>query len=549
MTNNLDLERIQEEAFAAIDDLFNEEDNWLQDEDIFLLKEKILSLDWEYNEEEIKEILAILEKLKQKYLDKLHQILISMMSSIGKFLLVAKEEVPSETLNTFAYMVDFFARLYDPAFTKEQKKKCLVKIKKKYKDFKNAVAKIKKLQQERRDKLTIEPESQELEIQKEEKNFQKLEDVEQLEPEEIKESLEVEEVEIAPQVEFNQEIVALDGKQQKLTSDKDLEGEKSFLESTDKEEVVLDLEGNKEEPKEEVGEQIDEPKLAKAGEQKFELEPTEVIDQGLKQKIDRVELRELKETLIQLESNLEQKIILAFEKRLSRCEQLLLDVDDKLQKILGDRANHVQEDVKGEQHFEFEEELETEPKNNITLLKEVEDFEFEQNSVFGEKKAQVKNDADLEESYLPYVQVFSLGSTLVAFDTTLISNVYKISPKKGRAIYGQDVVKLREFQGLFTSLVKGMKGELSQRSNNELKQLDVNVFHYPVEIEADFQSAILVFLSKPVVFLVGKKIGDLFLPVKSIKEKGSVFKTKLFIPELGEVEYFDVKVEYVEIGG
>jgi len=546
MTNDLDLEKIQKEAFVAIDNLFNiEKDSDLKDEDIFLLKEKILSLDWEYNEKDIKEILLILENLKQKYTDKLHQILISMMFSIGKFLLVAKESVPAETLNTFAYIVDFFAHLNDSTFTKEQKHKHLEKIKKKYKDFKNAVIKSQELQSKQRDedKPLDEAQTKNIDIATEQEKGT-------LERENV--SLEGQVTEVKPDLEEQSipEVVPLDSEKKEEINKGEVASKKPVEELTDEEEkeIVLDLESSKEEQRDELIEERDQN--LDEGKQEDDLPQKEVAiltganDLG----VAKVELQELKATLVKLENSLEQKVIGVFEKRLSRCEQILLELDDKLQKLLAVRESAQPRNVKSvpkKEVFEFEEEVAGEFKRVSDFEDVGLDFEFEEEFTNKDQKKTVPIKGDNEklagkDSYsFPYVQVFELDNTLVGFDTNLISNVYKISPKKGRDLYAQEVVKLKALQSFFTSLTKGMKGELSRRSAKELKNLEVDVFHYPVEVKADFRHAVLIFLNRPIIFLVGKKIEGLFLPVKYSQEKGSIFKTKLIIPELGEIEYFD----------
>lgn len=139
--DNLDVKRIQQEAFSTIDNLFSDGES--KDENIIKLKEKILTLDWEFNPNDIQEIINILNTLKNKYTDKVNSVLISMMINISKFLLVAKEKSPSDTLNVLAYIIDFFARLNEgQEISVEEKKKYIAEIKSKYIKIKDAFTKL-----------------------------------------------------------------------------------------------------------------------------------------------------------------------------------------------------------------------------------------------------------------------------------------------------------------------------------------------------------------------------------------------------------------------
>ena len=94
----LDLKKIEEAAFSAIDELFSETPSET-DPRILRLEESILSLDWEFSDKDLSNLRKIIEELKDVYEDKFNNILLAMMGSITKFLTISKELAPPDTLN------------------------------------------------------------------------------------------------------------------------------------------------------------------------------------------------------------------------------------------------------------------------------------------------------------------------------------------------------------------------------------------------------------------------------------------------------------------
>ncbi|CAD7781993.1 MAG: hypothetical protein KCCBMMGE_01212 [Candidatus Methanoperedenaceae archaeon GB37] len=123
----LDLKKIEEDAFSAIDELFSETPSEI-DPRISRLEESILSLDWEFSDKDLSNLRKTIEELKGAYADKFNNILLAMMGSITKFLTISKELAPSDTLNILGKIAKTFKEINTTALPEREKRQKVRKV-------------------------------------------------------------------------------------------------------------------------------------------------------------------------------------------------------------------------------------------------------------------------------------------------------------------------------------------------------------------------------------------------------------------------------------
>lgn len=117
----LDLKKIEEEAFSVIDELFSETPSET-DPRILRLEESILSLDWEFSDKDLSNLRKTIEELKNVYEDKFNNILLAMMGSITKFLTISKELAPPDTLNVLGKIAKTFKEINTTTLPEREKR-------------------------------------------------------------------------------------------------------------------------------------------------------------------------------------------------------------------------------------------------------------------------------------------------------------------------------------------------------------------------------------------------------------------------------------------
>ena len=154
----IDSGEFEKEAFSAIDDLLPEEPEnkkeaeQTEDFDPLTKLDKILlSLDWEISESTVKEFLDTVEKLKQVYPDEANYALLSMMSSLVKFLSIARHLSPPGTIKLIEKVTDVFKEINTSTFSLEERQ---LKVKQVYDDF---LPFKKKIGEAKREKAEISP--------------------------------------------------------------------------------------------------------------------------------------------------------------------------------------------------------------------------------------------------------------------------------------------------------------------------------------------------------------------------------------------------------
>jgi len=156
MMEQIDLKKLEEAAFSAIDELFSEEPE-LKDERILRLEEAILSLDWEFTHKDLNNLRLAIQELIETYDDKLNKAILSMMESITKFLIMSKELAPPETLTVLGKIAKIFRELNTLSFPEREKK---AKVKEAYALFnrwREEITQIKKTKEEKEKKYEEPP--------------------------------------------------------------------------------------------------------------------------------------------------------------------------------------------------------------------------------------------------------------------------------------------------------------------------------------------------------------------------------------------------------
>ncbi|MBF0228758.1 MAG: hypothetical protein HQK63_04090 [Desulfamplus sp.] len=150
MTEDIDIKKLTDDAFMAIDALFTDEDSDIfseekekEPDDFDLIQEYMLAIEWECSDKNIKKFGDFLNKLTPKYGGKHNQDVLKMLSSILKYLEKAKEKAIPETHQVMEFIVKTFKHInqhgIDEATIKQEKNNAYNKVL----DLKSKIAKLK----------------------------------------------------------------------------------------------------------------------------------------------------------------------------------------------------------------------------------------------------------------------------------------------------------------------------------------------------------------------------------------------------------------------
>jgi len=153
----LDLKKIEQAAFSAIDELFSETPSEI-DPRISQLEESILSLDWEFSDKDLSNLRKTIEELKGAYADKFNNILLAMMGSITKFLAISKELAPSDTINILGKIAKTFKEINTTALSEREKRQKVRKVYTLFIQLRDKIPSIKKAVQAEEEKPPKPPE-------------------------------------------------------------------------------------------------------------------------------------------------------------------------------------------------------------------------------------------------------------------------------------------------------------------------------------------------------------------------------------------------------
>ncbi|MBF0258182.1 MAG: hypothetical protein HQK62_04975 [Desulfamplus sp.] len=147
MTEEIDVKKLTNDAFMAIDALFTDEDDIFSEEeekkpdDFELIQEYMLAIEWECSEKNIKKFSDFLNKIVPKYTDKHNQDLLKMLTSIVRYLDKSKDKALPETHNVMEFIVKTFKTInqhgVDDATIKSKKGTAYAKVL----DLKDKIAK------------------------------------------------------------------------------------------------------------------------------------------------------------------------------------------------------------------------------------------------------------------------------------------------------------------------------------------------------------------------------------------------------------------------
>jgi hypothetical protein len=118
MADSIDVDKLKNDAFEAIDALFSEgdedtsfgeqslEETGQAPDEFARLAEYTLALDWEYSEKELNRLSRHLDKITLKNPANYNQSLVKMIKSIINYLQKAKDKAFPQTLNVMASIID-----------------------------------------------------------------------------------------------------------------------------------------------------------------------------------------------------------------------------------------------------------------------------------------------------------------------------------------------------------------------------------------------------------------------------------------------------------
>ncbi|MBF0573494.1 MAG: hypothetical protein HQK69_07015 [Desulfamplus sp.] len=150
MTEDIDIKKLTNDAFMAIDALFTDDDSDIfseekdkEPDDFDLIQEYMLAIEWECSDKNIKKFGDFLNKLTPKYSGKHNQDILKMLLSIVKYLEKAKDKALPETHQVMEFIVKTFKHInqhgIDEAAVKQEKNNAYNKVL----DLKSKIAKVK----------------------------------------------------------------------------------------------------------------------------------------------------------------------------------------------------------------------------------------------------------------------------------------------------------------------------------------------------------------------------------------------------------------------
>lgn len=165
MADPIDVDKLKNDAFNAIDALFIEDEEHVEDspaafspaveepakpkkselivssmDDFAILDEFILALDWEYSETEIKRFVEHLKNIQANNSDPYNQALVKMLNSIITYLIKAKNKAYPETFNKLSELIGVLKQINAPGMTTDQIKSEVSAAYKKVKTLKKQIA-------------------------------------------------------------------------------------------------------------------------------------------------------------------------------------------------------------------------------------------------------------------------------------------------------------------------------------------------------------------------------------------------------------------------
>jgi len=473
----LDLKKIEEAAFSAIDELFSETPSET-DPRILRLEESILSLDWEFSDKDLSNLRKIIEELKDVYEDKFNNILLAMMGSITKFLTISKELAPPDTLNILGKIAKTFKEINTTTLPEREKRQKVKKVYTLFIQLRDKIPSIKKAMQAEEVKppkapevapeKVVPPETHEIkpEVPVEERPLTETPGIQPQPPQAT--------APLPPSVTMPEELTNR------------IETGFSMLKG-----LIQSLNDTLENKAEQTTSQIQHVNAR--------------ISDFLKQ------IEEINTRFVVMETFKSEFDLL--KKKITDLENIFIQ-----QKEAASEIKVEPEPIEEKPQIK---EAPPEPELKTEAPKEPETEEL-----------------PVSETW-PYVLVFSLEEKLIALPLDNIANIYPVSPKKAKSLIQKESILLKEFKSFWRKLGKNMKGELKNLKEKDLKNLEVPVLKLSWNQKEDtvYNTAVLLqynekygilFLNKmifkkPYLSETGNKIGEKEIEAEIETPKGMAY--------------------------
>ncbi|MFP4168163.1 MAG: hypothetical protein ACLFSY_04855 [Desulfonatronovibrionaceae bacterium] len=165
--------------------------------------------------------------------------------------------------------------------------------------------------------------------------------------------------------------------------------------------------------------------------------------------------------------------------------------------------------------------------------------EAEEEEVVPENAAEEEHkEGDSLES-VAYVQVFTLGSDLIAMPSEYINNTFKLSGKLKKKVHSQSSIPLKELASLFRKLSSNMKGSLRGTPERKLRKINASVQHIDPGLKDPKNAVLCTCPGGPVLFPVtAPHSGNLFLVTEMQREPNNYSEYAVQIESLGTVPVY-----------
>ncbi|THB80481.1 MAG: hypothetical protein D3926_06950 [Desulfobacteraceae bacterium] len=507
MADTIDVDKLKNDAFDAIDALFSDdadqEETPLEEEEVFqevaeaeepqspddfeMLEEFSLALDWEYSDKEVNRFLEYLDNITQKNTDKYNQALVKMLKSIVSYLQKAKNKAFPQTLSVMSSVIETLRKVNQPDFDKSMVKSEVSAAYQKVVILKQKIAEYnEELKKHSAEPEVVAPEEEPAAV---------------AEPEPEPEEEVVETI-------FSHDLIEDDDTDEPAPEDifSEPEADTSETEADDSAFAIF------EEPAEETAVPA-EPEIAPPA--ALETDP------GMG---SRLNLLEERVAYLEDQNNKLKRLIIdqqqgtsapdAFESGLKSDEpasEFDMDAFASEEDAFSPVADPVTVDIddisydtvpaeeidSSEGAFEADDQVFDTPSD--TFVTPDEDFDVSEEDFgdaddmfepaedafapqpdFGEDMAMPMTEEEggepgEKEDFIEYVRFFKLNQQVIALPNDMISNVYKLPSGIKKKIATLETITLKDLSSAFQKLSKNMRGTLQGVPNNELKAMSAEV--------------------------------------------------------------------------
>lgn len=448
MVDSIDVDKLKNDAFDAIDALFSddteektvfdqketrEQENPASSNDFDMLEEFSLALDWEYSEKEINRFLAHLDIIAERNSDKYNLALVKMLKSIVSYLQKAKNKAFPQTLNVMNSVITTLKTVnradFDMSTIKDEVGAAYQKVvilKQKISEYNEELRKHAIRENVETDLADIDP-------------FAAKEKEDAAERVETIYSYDL--------IEEEEETPDTDG----MFGEPDDDGDLSSYTLDDEPETISPVPGKHADPS--------------------------IVSRlnTLEERVAYLESQnqQLKKLLIHQPQGIESSEDL-FEPGMEDEPASAFDMAAFSEEPSGDSP------IDEPRTVDFEDIAYGEPAADMPEPSPDEVFEagtdyYEEIPLPGDDDSPAVPAFDEKEDFIEYVRFFKLDQQVIAIPNDFISNVYKMPSALKKNISSLDSVPLKDFSSAFQKLSKNMKGSLQDVPNTELKELTADV--------------------------------------------------------------------------